>query len=179
MAVSFVVRVQVGEVVEVLTLIESAFDDPTPLMRDVLLVMIRSAQLTFEAQGRPTRWHDLAESTIRGRFKKAMKGPGAKSLGSLGVLGSILILRDTGLLFQSIGGNAVGAFEGADGFGEADRLSATIGTNRPGADALQLGAPENNLPAREYLLFQPQDEDDIADMSIAWMMRQGPYAATL
>lgn len=170
-------KIHVGDVVQTLTVIEAALADPAPLMRDVLLVMIRSTQLTFEAQGRPQRWDDLADSTIRRRFAVARGARGAASQGSLAILSSIQILRNTGLLLQSVGGRATGAFAEADGFGDSDETSAIIGTNRPGADALQLGHSRGYFPPRVFLLIQDQDEQDIVDMSADWFLQVGPYAA--
>lgn len=171
------IQIHVGDVVQTLTEIEGAFTDPSPLMRDALLTMIRSTQLTFEAQGRPNPWDDLADSTIRKRFARARGARGGGQLGSLGTLGSIQILRDTGLLFQSVGGGANGPFATADGFGESDETSAIIGTNRPGADALQLGHSRGYFPPRVYLQILDQDEEDIVTMSADWFLQVGPYAA--
>lgn len=173
----YTVEWQLGEVVKVLQIVEARAEDATDLMKDSLLLMIRSTQLNFDEQGRPQPFADLAESTIRRRFASGMKGKGAKAKGSLGVLGSIQILRDTGLLMQSLGESASGPFEAADGFGEVDKFSAVLGTNRPGADALQTGYAPNNLPAREYVLFQPQDEDDLLVMAEDFLMGTGAYAS--
>jgi phage gpG-like protein len=173
---SFEITIHVGDVVHVLTIMEAAFENPAELMKDVLLTMIRSTQLTFEANGRPSRWDDLKESTERKRFAKAMRGQRARNIGALAVLGGLQILRDTGLLAQSVGGGASGAFDTSDGFGDSDQLSAIIGTNRPGW--------QNQFPdsrgwrvAREFLLIQDQDEEDIAAMALDWFLRRGPYAA--
>ncbi len=186
MSAKFTIRIQVGEVVEVLRVVEASLEDPTELMQDVLLVMIRSTQLNFEAQGRPTRWAGLAPSTIKQRLRK-VRGGVVKTRGKkkesiyrqlfdqsdafYTALGSIQILRDRGLLFQSVGGNASGPFEDSDGFGEAEKFHATIGTNRPGADALQLVI----AGGRPYLLIHDQDEEDIMDMSVQWVLRTGAY----
>jgi len=172
----FSVTYQLGEVTGILAMVEARMEDASDLMADALLLSIRSTQLNFEEGGRPVPFAELAESTERRRFAKAMKGSGAKASGSLGVLGSLQILRDTGLLMQSLGAGAQGSFESADGFGESDEKSATLGTNRPGADALQTGYPPNNLPGREYVLFQAQDEEDLLAMTEDWLMGTGSYA---
>lgn len=173
---SFVLQYQLGDVAEILSVMESRFEDASELMADALLLMIRSTQLNFDEQGRPQQWDDLAQSTTTRRFRKAMGGRSARAQGSLAVLGSIQILRDTGLLMQSLGEGASGSFETADGFGESDKYTATLGTNRPGADALQVGNPAGNLPSREYMLFQAQDEEDLGQMHEDWVMGAGPYA---
>lgn len=168
----FTISFQVGEVVQMIRMVEARLDDPTPLMQDVLLVLIRSTQLTFEAQGRPDRWDDLAESTERARFRKADKGRG-----SLAALGGMQILRDSGLLAMSLGAGASGEFTHPYGFGEADKFTAVLGTNRPGAEAHQLGYPTGNIPQRIFILFQEQDYEDIETMTMDYFLVQGPYAA--
>lgn len=182
MAASFTMQYQVGDAIRTLRVVEAALEDPSDLMKDVLLVLIRSTQLNFEQQGRPESWAPHALSTLLARMRKANKGR-ASNRGKDRILGAIgsftaLILRDTGLLMQSLGAGASGAFDAADGFGESDETSAILGTNRPGADALQLGNPANNLPAREYVLMQEQDEEDITQMAMDFVMQVGPYAKT-
>lgn len=169
---TFELRVQVGDVVRVLTLVEHALRDPSDLMSDVLLVMIRSTQITFDVQGRPNPWDDLAESTRRRRLRKAGIDPDDAGA----AVGAIQILRDSGLLFQSVGGNSSGPFSNADGFAESDELSATIGTNRPGWQN-QFADTRGTRPERPFILFQDQDEEDVMAMAEDWFLRVGPYAA--
>jgi hypothetical protein len=88
---------------------------------------------------------------------------------------SLQILRDTGLLLQSVGGGAAGPFETADGFGESDQTTATIGTNHPGAWN-QFADTRTNRPERIIFIFQDQDVSDLADMGETWFLRVGPYA---
>ena len=175
MSSTLTLRLHVGDVLHVLHVMEAAYDDASDLMADVLLTMIRSTQLNFEAQGRPVRWADLAESTERRRFAKAMGGRGARTLGSLGTLGSLLILQVTGSLFQSLGGGASGPFEAKDGFGESDRFTATIGTNRPGWQN-QFADTRGWREARPMVEFQNQDVEDIGAMAADWALRTGSYA---
>lgn len=197
MATSFTMSFQAGEVVRVLTVMQTAMDNPTELMRDILLVMIRSTQLNFEAGGRPTRWTSLQPATILRRLRRTQKGRAAvKKLNKaatkgkpdavptqmdtlLGLMASVQILRDTGLLFQSVGAGASGEFSTSDGFGVAEKYAAILATNRPGADAHQLGYPEGNIPERPFFLLQPEEEGDIADMGMQWLMRTGPYALAI
>lgn len=181
-------RIQVGDVVEVVVGIRTQLEDPAPFMADCLLVMIRSTQLTFEAGGRPTRWTPLAPSTIEKRLRRNAKGRATlkaankKQYGAAAVkaqdryfaaVGQIQILRDTGALWLSVGGSATGAFETEDGFGESDRFTATLGTNRVQAYALQFVIAGGRI----FLLIQDQDEEDIMDMSVEWVMKTGAYAA--
>jgi phage gpG-like protein len=155
--------------------VEEAASDASAFMKDSLLVMIRSAQLNFEAGGRP-RWTDHAESTERRRFRKGMKGKNAKKMGSLAVLGGLLVLRDTGRLGGSVGLGQSGAFDTGDGFGESDEFTAAIGTNAPGWQN-QFDDTRGWREAREFLLFQDQDAEDITQMGLDWFMRTGPYAS--
>ena len=197
MATSFTMSFQAGDVVRVLTVMQTAMDNPTELMRDILLVMIRSTQLNFEAGGRPTRWTSLQPATILRRLRRTQKGRAAvKKLNKaatkgkpdavptqmdtlLGLMASVQILRDTGLLFQSVGAGASGEFSTSDGFGVAEKYAAVLATNRPGADAHQLGYPEGNIPERPFFLLQPEEEGDISDMGMQWLMRTGPYALAI
>lgn len=172
---SYFLEVQMGEAIELIELIEVRGDDPTPFIQDVLLLMIRSSQLNFEAEGRPDRWADLAESTERRRFRKAA-GAIAR-LGSLAALGSMMILRNTGQLWQSLGGQATGPYTTEYGFGESDEFLAVIGTNHPGAYN-QFPDPRTNRPARVMVLWQEQDVEDVQQMAIDWMIGGGPYAAS-
>src|SRR5687768_16897595 len=74
-------RIQVGDAVEVVRVVETQLEDPSELMQDSLLVMIRSTQLTFQAQGRPDRWTPLAQSTIEARLRKNAGGRSALKQG--------------------------------------------------------------------------------------------------
>lgn len=181
------IRIQVGEVVEIVYGVETQLEDPSILMRDWLLLMLRSTQLTFQEGGRPAKWTSLAMSTIEGRLRRdaggrsALKGANAKLSGKAAVkaqekffvaVGSIQILRDIGRLLMSVGGSASGAFEDEQGFGESDTFTATIGTNHPGAEALQFVI----AGGRPFLIFQNIDEEDGMDMTKQFVMQEGPYA---
>jgi len=168
------VSIQIGDAVRVIEMIDTATRDASDLMKDVLLVMIRSTSLNFDAEGRP-RWDDLKESTIRHRFALGAKGAGAKKQGSLAILGSITILRNTGLLAQSVGLGQSGSFQSGEGFGESDNFAAVIGTSQPGWQN-QFPDTRGWRAAREFLMFQPQDDEDIAAMAQDWLLGLGPYA---
>lgn len=193
MPASFTIQFQAGDVIRTLQVVEAAYRDPSDLMADTLLLMIRSTQLNFEAQGRPTRWAGLAESTIQRRLSKTKKGAAkVKALKTAAKKGfgpklfkaaetyiaaghALQILRDTGLLLQSVGGGASGPFETPDGFGESDDLTATIGTNHPGAYN-QFPDTRTNRPERIIFIFQEQDVEDVTQMAADWFLRVGPYA---
>lgn len=181
----YTLQYQLGDAVKTLTVTEARLEDASDLMADALLLMIRSTQLNFEEQGRPQPFYPLAQSTIDKRLGvsagKFAGGSGKSAVKKqnkyFAMVGAIQILRDTGLLMQSLGAGSSGAFEAADGFGESDKTSATLGTNRPGADALQTGYAPNNLPAREYVLFQEQDDEDLLAMAEDFFTASGPYAS--
>lgn len=115
------------------------------------LIMLRSAQKNFVAQGRPDRWAALKPKTVERRRNKNKS--------------SILILRDTGQLMQSlsVGQNTFSVRRKA-------RLSAYIGTNRPGATAHQAGNPSRNLPQREVLKHQKEDIEDFKQVYVDHIM---------
>lgn len=169
------IYIEIGDVIAKLTLIETRLDDPTVMMKDLLLLGIRSTGQNFQAQGRPARWDDLAPSTERRRFARAARARGASSRGSLAILASIRILQNTGLLLQSVGGGASGSFSKGGGTGESSRYEMSISTNNPGAwnqfPNLRTGAP-----ARVMILWQPQDVEDASDMQNDFIMHRGPYA---
>lgn len=162
-----------ANVVKTFKLLEASYEDPEPLMQDVLLVMIRSTQVTFQAEGRPQPWDELAESTERQRFRHAARGGRG---GSLAALGGINILRLSGLLWQSVGGGASGEYTTDEGSGTVDKFSATISTSRPAAYN-QFPDPRTGRPARVFLRHQEQDVEDIMDMGAQWLVRSGAYAA--
>ena len=97
---------------------KKAVDLRDPLAKCGVIAM-RSFDKNFQNQGRPTRWQQLAASTLRRRKKK---GRGAK------------ILQDTGRLKQSV---TVRNFPGAIYRLETDSL--TLGTNLEIATIHQFG----------------------------------------
>jgi phage gpG-like protein len=179
---SFTLELQTGDVIATVREIHAALTDATPLMQDVLLVMMRSTQLNFEMGGRPNKWPPLAQSTIDRRLGGVFSGGGKSGKAAVkaqdkyfAAVGSIQILRDSGLLMQSLGANATGPFENDDGFGEVEKFTATLGTNRPG---WQNQFPDSRgwRPERPFLLFQEQDVQDIEQMHADFVMQVGPYA---
>jgi hypothetical protein len=180
------IRVQIGDAVEVVHGIRVRLEDPTALMKDWLLLMIRSTHLTAEAQGRPSPWHFLAQSTIEGRLRRNAKGrailkgatgkSGAAAVKGqnkfFAAVGEMKILRVTGRLMMGVGDVAAGAFENGSGFGESDQFTATLGSNHPGAFALQFII----AGGRPFLLFQDVDEQDGMDITQQFVMGTGPYA---
>ena len=129
-------------VADVTTMLQGVSDrmiDETPAMQAIETVMLRSAQLNFVEQGRPTPWVPLKEATVK---QRRGNGEGAQ------------ILRDTGLLMQSIAPGAGNEYSTRD----VTPQSVQIGTNRPGASAHQYGSAR--MPQRMFLEHQEQDISD-------------------
>ena len=110
-----------------------------PLMKNIAGIMADATEENFSQQGRPDKWQELAESTIKKR-KKAGHWPGQ-------------ILQVEGRLATSI-------------TSQYDNESAIIGSNLDYAAIHQLGgqAGKNksvSIPARPYLNLTNDDLDDI------------------
>lgn len=128
------------------------------------MIMLRSAQQNFVEQGRPEKWWPLSLRTIAARTAK-IKGKRKKKGGS----SSILILRDTGQLMQSLTPSGKG-MGGVYSIRRKTKIAAFISTDRPGASAHQFGDPNRNLPRRRFLLHQEQDIADYKQVYIDHML---------
>lgn len=110
-------------------------DDFGPLMLRLGIVMMRSVDKNFRAQGRPRAWAPLSDATLKRRRKS---GAGAR------------ILQDTGRLRLSI----VRAQEGAEGaVWSLTRNSLTMGSNLEYANIHQRGGVVKMKPRRMTLTF--------------------------
>ena len=112
-----------------------------PLLKNLAGIMADATEENFSQQGRPDKWQELAESTIKKR-KKAGHWPGQ-------------ILQVEGRLASSI-------------TTQYDDESAVIGSNLDYAAIHQLGgqAGKNksaSIPARPYLSLSNEDLEDILD----------------
>jgi len=125
-------------VIHLLAGIADRAEDLTPVAKAWEMIMLRSAQKTFLAQGRPEAWPGLAPVTIARRKKE---GRGAQ------------ILRDTGYLMQSLTPESLNEYS----YRNVGDDFAEIGTTRPGAENHQMGV---TLPKREFLKHQPEDIAD-------------------
>ena len=110
-----------------------------PLMKNIAGIMADATEENFSQQGRPDKWQELAESTIKKR-KKAGHWPGQ-------------ILQVEGRLATSI-------------TTQYDNESAIIGSNLDYAAIHQLGgqAGKNksvSISARPYLLLTDDDLEEI------------------
>ena len=111
--------------------------DSTPAMRAAAGIMNDAVEENFEAEGRPA-WKSLAASTLKQRAKEGSTGK---------------ILQRRGNLARSITRHY-------------DADSAVVGTNTVYAAIHNFGGKAGRgnkveIPAREFLHLEPEDEDDI------------------
>ena len=108
--------------------------DLTPFMKVAGLVILESVQRNFIEGGRPA-WTPLRPATIKRR-----RG-----------FGDVQILRDTGLLMNSLAPASPSVWR-------LEPLSVEVGTNVPYAGYHQLGI---GVPERPFLMVQPEDEETL------------------
>lgn len=158
--------------------LESGLIDFREPLRECGTQVIRSTDKTFQQQGRPTQWDELSDLTLMNRRKG---GAGAK------------ILQDSGRLKNSIT---------AQGQGSINKLTADellIGTNVKYAAIHQVGdtikaknkpylvipagktkkgkkkfikKKQVTIPARPFLIVQPEDTQRFGNIFAAWTARQ-------
>ncbi|MFI3300588.1 MAG: phage virion morphogenesis protein [Candidatus Gastranaerophilales bacterium] len=110
-----------------------------PLMKNIAGVMADTVEENFADEGRPDKWQELAESTIKRRTKKG-NWPGK-------------ILQVQGQLASSVST-------------QYDNESAVIGSNLDYAAIHQLGGQagkgkKTTIPARPYLNLDTDDFEEI------------------
>ncbi|MCD8024625.1 MAG: phage virion morphogenesis protein [Candidatus Gastranaerophilales bacterium] len=110
-----------------------------PLMKNIAGIFASSTEENFKEEGRPDKWIELSEITIKKR-KEIDKWPGQ-------------ILQVEGLLASSINTYY-------------DNVSAIIGSNQPYAAIHQLGGQAGKskkvtIPARPYLHLTDDDFEEI------------------
>jgi phage gpG-like protein len=116
-----------------------AIKDLRPAFKVARLLIMESVNRNFMEGGRP-KWLPLSPLTILRRTK----GKGT---------GSAEPLRDTGLLMLSIGN------PGSKGIDVLTEDTLRVGTNVPYAAAQNFG--HKQIPARPFMVLQPEDEDKI------------------
>ncbi len=114
-----------------------------PLMKNIAGVFAYSTEENFKNEGRPDKWTELSESTIKQRTKKK-QWPG-------------MILQVSGQLASSVNTYY-------------DNDSAVIGSNLEYAAIHQLGGQAGRnksveIPARPYLQLTPEDFEEILSMT--------------
>src|SRR5574344_1114579 len=129
MADNIEIRIDNKAVEEALLKVASKCEDLRPLMKNIAGIMADAVEENFEQEGRPDKWQELAESTIKHR-KKTKHWPGR-------------ILQVEGQLATSI-------------TTQYDNENAVIGSNLAYAAIHQLGGQVGKgkkvtIPARPYL----------------------------
>ena len=114
-----------------------------PLMKNIAGVFAYSTEENFKEEGRPDKWTELSESTIKQRTKNK-QWPG-------------MILQVSGQLASSVNTYY-------------DNDSAVIGSNLEYAAIHQLGGQAGRnksveIPARPYLQLTPEDFEEILSMT--------------
>jgi phage virion morphogenesis protein len=159
------VKVLTGQVLARLQGLEERGENLSGLMRSFGEYMKGSIQKNFDAQGRPVKWapisfgtkvawHTKRRSYWTKKDKMSKKGKAAWS--------GRLVLTDTGRLRRSIYATA-----GGD--------SLTLGTNVIYAALHQFGGQAGRgkkifIPARPYLLFQPEDLERFHKMLVNYLL---------
>src|SRR5574344_167173 len=138
------IRIDNKAVEEALLKVASKCEDMKPLMKNIAGIMADAVEENFEQEGRPDKWQELAESTIKKR-KKTKHWPGK-------------ILQVEGQLATSI-------------TTQYDNESAVIGSNLAYAAIHQLGGQAGKgkkvtIPARPYLKLSNQELSKIVQESI-------------
>ena len=158
------IRVDVTEFNAIVKALMVRGEDFTPAMKDIGDRLVGSVLENFKQQGRPERWEPLKFSTLvsryirgnRDRKKKRsvlVKGGTGFSAGFTRMLGQGKILMDSGILRNSI-------------HGQASRYGVVVGTNLVYSRIHQLGGKagrglRTKIPARPYLVIQDADYDYI------------------
>ena len=114
-----------------------------PLMKNIAGIFAYSTEENFKNEGRPDKWTELSESTIKQRTKNK-QWPG-------------MILQVSGQLASSVNTYY-------------DNDSAVIGPNLEYAAIYQLGGQAGRnksveIPARPYLQLTPEDFEEILSMT--------------
>ena len=114
-----------------------------PLMKNIAGIFAYSTEENFKNEGRPDKWTELSESTIKQRTKNK-QWPG-------------MILQISGQLASSVNTYY-------------DNDSAVIGSNLEYAAIHQLGGQAGRnkaveIPARPYLQLTPEDFEEILSMT--------------
>lgn len=141
MADNIEIRIDNKTVEDALLKVASKCEDMKPLMKNIAGIMADAVEENFEQEGRPDKWQELSESTIKHR-KKTKHWPGR-------------ILQVEGQLATSI-------------TTQYDNKSAVIGSNLAYAAIHQLGGQAGKgkkvtIPERPYLNLTELEYNVIAD----------------
>ena len=133
------IKIDDKELNQVLDRLFEKTSDLRPLMKNIAGIMADSVEENFKQEGRPEKWAELAESTIKQRKKKGY-WPGK-------------VLQMRGELAASI-------------TSVYSENSAIVGTNKAYAAIHQFGGKagrnkKTKIPARPYLKLEAQDKAKI------------------
>ncbi len=147
MADNIEIRIDNKTVEDALLKVASKCEDMKPLMKNIAGIMADAVEENFEQEGRPDKWQELSESTIKHR-KKTKHWPGR-------------ILQVEGQLATSI-------------TTQYDNKSAVIGSNLAYAAIHQLGGQAGKgkkvtIPARPYLNLTESDYKKIIEKSAKYL----------
>lgn len=136
---SLVVKIENKEVETRLLDLAQRSENLRPLMKNIAGIFAYSTEENFKNEGRPDKWTELSESTIKQRTKNK-QWPG-------------MILQVSGQLASSVNTYY-------------DNDSAVIGSNLEYAAIHQLGGQAGRnksveIPARPYLQLTPEDFEEI------------------
>src|SRR5574344_2191175 len=148
MADNIEIRIDNKAVEEALLKVASKCEDMKPLMKNIAGIMADAVEENFEQEGRPDKWQELAESTIKHR-KKTKHWPGR-------------ILQVEGQLATSM-------------TTQYDNESAIIGSNLAYAAIHQLGGQAGKgkkvtIPARPYLNLTDSEYKEIIEETKKYLM---------
>mgnify|MGYP006067147427 FL=1 len=143
MSDSIEIKIDNKEVESRLLYLAQRSENLRPLMKNIAGIFAYSTEENFKNEGRPDKWTELSESTIKQRTKnKQWSG---------------MILQVSGQLASSVNTYY-------------DNDSAVIGSNLEYAAIHQLGGQAGRnksveIPARPYLQLTPEDFEEILSMT--------------
>ena len=135
------IKIDDKEIQQILKKLISKTENLRPLMKNIAGIMLDSVEENFEKEGRPEKWQELSEVTIKQRKKKGYY--------------PCTILTMRGELAASI-------------TSKYDDSSAVVGTNKRYAAIQQFGgnAGKNKkveIPARPYLMLGEKEYSEVLE----------------
>lgn len=184
-----------GDLLQNLQAMHQRADDPTPALKAIGDLMMRSVELNFRAEGRPTRWQEVTKATrklkgLRGKSKiLTWSGNLARSI-TAAVKGRKVVLGvPEGIKYARI--HQKGGVIDREGRSGSVRLRTDARGNllrqgqgrlgnlavfargdhkRAVERAFTHGAYQIPMPARPYLLFQPGEAQTYAQVVEAYIL---------
>lgn len=160
--------------------LKGGLQDLSPFLSQAGQVVVESSLRNFEVGGRP-KWAPLSSVTLllRGKGRSGFrihkrdgnKGRVTKAAFDTYIAGA-QTLRDTGILMASIGSKS------GQGIYKLEKDSITIGTavkyaaahqDEEGVKSTKGFIKGKRIPARPFMLLQPEDEARIYDMAVVFV----------